>query len=95
MKKCNARGSAARDPHGIKQITVGPPHGIKQITTFIRENVDAFLSHCFRRHYEVPIKEPTSTLFVMCDCDPRTCDLCSGLASCAVATPGLDAFGYA
>ncbi|KAG8326231.1 hypothetical protein J6590_047599 [Homalodisca vitripennis] len=40
MKKCNARGSAARDPHGIKQITVGPPHGIKQITMFIRENVD-------------------------------------------------------
>ncbi|KAG8262433.1 hypothetical protein J6590_053072 [Homalodisca vitripennis] len=37
MKKCNARGSAARDPHGIKQITVGPPHGIKQITMFIRE----------------------------------------------------------
>ncbi|KAG8262614.1 hypothetical protein J6590_050110 [Homalodisca vitripennis] len=27
---------------------------------------------------------------VMCDCDPRTCDLCSGLASCAVTTPGLD-----
>ncbi|KAG8255824.1 hypothetical protein J6590_083575 [Homalodisca vitripennis] len=41
MKKCNARGSAARDPHGIKQITVGPPHGIKQITMFIRENVDS------------------------------------------------------
>ncbi|KAG8326613.1 hypothetical protein J6590_037170 [Homalodisca vitripennis] len=40
MKKCNARGSAARDPHGIKQITVGPPHGIKQITMFIRENVE-------------------------------------------------------
>ncbi|KAG8317279.1 hypothetical protein J6590_031413 [Homalodisca vitripennis] len=39
MKKCNARGSAARDPHGIKQITVGPPHGIKQITIFIRENI--------------------------------------------------------
>ncbi|KAG8330060.1 hypothetical protein J6590_072291 [Homalodisca vitripennis] len=33
-------GSAARDPHGIKQITVGPPHGIKQITMFIRENVE-------------------------------------------------------
>ncbi|KAG8275676.1 hypothetical protein J6590_081724 [Homalodisca vitripennis] len=33
-------GSAARDPHGIKQITVGPPHGIKQITMFIRKNVD-------------------------------------------------------
>ncbi|KAG8297405.1 hypothetical protein J6590_036191 [Homalodisca vitripennis] len=28
------------DPHGIKQITVGPPHGIKQITMFIRENVE-------------------------------------------------------
>ncbi|KAG8260338.1 hypothetical protein J6590_099117 [Homalodisca vitripennis] len=27
---------------------------------------------------------------VMCDCDPRTCDLCLGLASCAVTTPGLD-----
>ncbi|KAG8290297.1 hypothetical protein J6590_085487 [Homalodisca vitripennis] len=40
MKKCNARGSASRDPHGIKQITVGPPHGIKQITMFIRENVE-------------------------------------------------------
>ncbi|KAG8249378.1 hypothetical protein J6590_019665 [Homalodisca vitripennis] len=40
MKKCNARGSAAQDPHGIKQITVGPPHGIKQITMFIRENVE-------------------------------------------------------
>ncbi|KAG8300636.1 hypothetical protein J6590_072042 [Homalodisca vitripennis] len=40
MKKCNARGSTARDPHGIKQITVGPPHGIKQITMFIRENVE-------------------------------------------------------
>ncbi|KAG8309130.1 hypothetical protein J6590_093359 [Homalodisca vitripennis] len=40
MKKCNACGSAARDPHGIKQITVGPPHGIKQITMFIRENVE-------------------------------------------------------
>ncbi|KAG8307103.1 hypothetical protein J6590_031502 [Homalodisca vitripennis] len=40
MKKCNASGSAARDPHGIKQITVGPPHGIKQITMFIRENVE-------------------------------------------------------
>ncbi|KAG8286400.1 hypothetical protein J6590_060942 [Homalodisca vitripennis] len=40
MKKFNARGSAARDPHGIKQITVGPPYGIKQITMFIRENVE-------------------------------------------------------
>ncbi|KAG8250886.1 hypothetical protein J6590_092797 [Homalodisca vitripennis] len=40
MKKFNDRGSAARDPHGIKQITVGPPHGIKQITMFIRENVE-------------------------------------------------------
>ncbi|KAG8289947.1 hypothetical protein J6590_093858 [Homalodisca vitripennis] len=28
------------DPHGIKQITVGPPHGVKQITMFIRENVE-------------------------------------------------------
>ncbi|KAG8336833.1 hypothetical protein J6590_037049 [Homalodisca vitripennis] len=39
------RTGSARDPHGIKQITVGPPHGIKQITMFIRENVDmsAFL----------------------------------------------------
>ncbi|KAG8271979.1 hypothetical protein J6590_052011 [Homalodisca vitripennis] len=27
---------------------------------------------------------------VMCDCDPSTCDLCSGLASCAVTTLGLD-----
>ncbi|KAG8332754.1 hypothetical protein J6590_015582 [Homalodisca vitripennis] len=27
---------------------------------------------------------------VMCDYDPRTCDLYSGLASCAVTTPGLD-----
>ncbi|KAG8294053.1 hypothetical protein J6590_003220 [Homalodisca vitripennis] len=26
----------------------------------------------------------------MCDCYPRTCDLCSDLASCAVTTPGLD-----
>ncbi|KAG8315402.1 hypothetical protein J6590_071959 [Homalodisca vitripennis] len=33
-------GSAARDLHGIKQITVGPPSGIKQITMFIRDNVD-------------------------------------------------------
>ncbi|KAG8280124.1 hypothetical protein J6590_088871 [Homalodisca vitripennis] len=30
MKKCNARGSAARDPHGIKQL----------ISMFIRENVE-------------------------------------------------------
>ncbi|KAG8316777.1 hypothetical protein J6590_042309 [Homalodisca vitripennis] len=37
---CLVTGSAARDPHGIKQITVGPPHGIKQITMFIRENVE-------------------------------------------------------
>ncbi|KAG8324380.1 hypothetical protein J6590_093892 [Homalodisca vitripennis] len=27
---------------------------------------------------------------VMCDCDPRTFDLCSEIASCAVTTPGLD-----
>ncbi|KAG8301790.1 hypothetical protein J6590_044601 [Homalodisca vitripennis] len=39
-KLVQVRGSAARDPHGIKQITVGPPHGIKQITMFIRENVE-------------------------------------------------------
>ncbi|KAG8291701.1 hypothetical protein J6590_054434 [Homalodisca vitripennis] len=32
------------DPHGIKQITVGPPHGIKQITMFIRENVELPMS---------------------------------------------------
>ncbi|KAG8260794.1 hypothetical protein J6590_088714, partial [Homalodisca vitripennis] len=38
--RCPSSGSAARDPHGIKQITVGPPHGIKQITMFIRENVE-------------------------------------------------------
>ncbi|KAG8324688.1 hypothetical protein J6590_086591 [Homalodisca vitripennis] len=38
--KVRVGGSAARDPHGIKQITVGPPHGIKQITMFIRENVE-------------------------------------------------------
>ncbi|KAG8337626.1 hypothetical protein J6590_017721 [Homalodisca vitripennis] len=25
----------------------------------------------------------------MCGCDPHTCDLCSGLASCEVKTPGL------
>ncbi|KAG8323394.1 hypothetical protein J6590_006405, partial [Homalodisca vitripennis] len=27
---------------------------------------------------------------VMCESDPRTCELCSGLASCAVTTPALD-----
>ncbi|KAG8321943.1 hypothetical protein J6590_035800 [Homalodisca vitripennis] len=35
LKGQSCAGSAARDPHGIKQITVGPPHGIKQITMFI------------------------------------------------------------
>ncbi|KAG8255785.1 hypothetical protein J6590_084731 [Homalodisca vitripennis] len=27
----------------------------------------------------------------MCDCDPHTCELYSGCASCAVTTPGLQA----
>ncbi|KAG8278415.1 hypothetical protein J6590_019041 [Homalodisca vitripennis] len=40
LRTLDQNGSAARDPHGIKQITVGPPHGIKQITMFIRENVE-------------------------------------------------------
>ncbi|KAG8281223.1 hypothetical protein J6590_063423 [Homalodisca vitripennis] len=65
MKKCNARGSAARDPHGIKQITVGPPHGIKQITMFIRENVDC-RSVLFDSKF-IPTSSP-----VLVDSLPRT-----------------------
>ncbi|KAG8265836.1 hypothetical protein J6590_085391 [Homalodisca vitripennis] len=59
-------GSAARDPHGIKQITVGPPHGIKQITMFIRENVECLDSSftttttikvAHEREYDTPEEE--------------------------------------
>ncbi|KAG8299973.1 hypothetical protein J6590_088023 [Homalodisca vitripennis] len=76
------------DPHGIKQITVGPPHGIKQITMFIRENVE-----CLDSSFTTTTTIKYSTVdcaSVMCDCYTRACDLCLGLASCAVTTPGLD-----
>ncbi|KAG8292151.1 hypothetical protein J6590_045818 [Homalodisca vitripennis] len=49
----------ARDPHGIKQITVGPPHGIKQITMFIRENVE-----CLDSSF-------TTTTTIKCRCSSR------------------------
>ncbi|KAG8316066.1 hypothetical protein J6590_059451 [Homalodisca vitripennis] len=63
-------GSAARDPHGIKQITVGPPHGIKQITVgpphgikqitmFIRENVEC-LDSSFTTTTTIKIERNTS-----------------------------------
>ncbi|KAG8286854.1 hypothetical protein J6590_049864 [Homalodisca vitripennis] len=64
----NDRGSAARDPHGIKQITVGPPHGIKQITMFIRENVECLDSSfttttTIKRHAVPAVKSMTVSDF--------------------------------
>ncbi|KAG8314721.1 hypothetical protein J6590_086217 [Homalodisca vitripennis] len=83
MKKCNARGSAARDPHGIKQINVGPPHGIKQITMFIRENVDViYLKEDSRFTLE---QTGSSAGYASHNCVTRT----TGLWTCVTRCVGL------
>ncbi|KAG8312036.1 hypothetical protein J6590_029951 [Homalodisca vitripennis] len=81
---CRASPGNARSIH--LTYILRPGLSIRHYPSELAHTVDITEIKCFLPNKPIV---PSRSL-VMCDCHPPTCDLCSGVASCAVTTAGLD-----